>query len=352
MPTPTELPAHVGQLLGVTEAIERDALIAKVDAVQEQLAQFGLSAEEIADALIQGPLPEGVISTEKQPRSLVDWRSIELLRDGAHDCLAIIVPKSGVTVSLATATGQLLVRAWMIDRQVITHCLTPGILMAYVPKACSSPTFVKKLLANWSLTCQVDHSVTPAWVGQSQIVVGADSLILRTVAPSYNDLFVEMLYEPKVKWRFLSMYRVLEHGYLSSVFEGIKSTFLQNPKQSLTDALEALESELNQLTNLVESEDLTTHFEEFHDAFDAQKRGLNKYACAIDRSVEKSGWLKRSPKKWQKGVMLFYKLRCSIVHAGMGTPVYEGFDDAADCLNGLLVKCESVSLGFLHITVR
>lgn len=351
--TPTIfLPGHIGDQLGVQGAIDKEALVVKLEAAQEHLAPFGLSAEEIAEALFAGELPEGETNSEAQYRHLESWMSLALMRGGVYECWAVIVPKTGSSLTLATANGQFLVRAWMTESTVLTALSVPGSLISYVPKTCSNISFVKKVLANWSLSCQLHHTVVPAWVGHPQILVDADSLVLQQTGSSYDDLFVEMLYEPKVKWRFLSMYRVFEHGYLTAVLEGIKSTFLQNPKQTLSDGITSLESEVNQLTNLIERADLKTHFEEFHDAFDIQLQVNNRFAWAIKHALDKSGLLKRSPKKWEKGVMLFYKLRCSIVHAGMGTPFYEGFDDAADCINGLLAKTESACLGFLRIAVR
>jgi hypothetical protein len=346
------LPGHIGDLLGVTEAIERESLVVKLEDARDQLSPFGLSAEEIADALFEGVLPEGDTISVAQDRHLESWMSLALMRDGRHECWAVIVPRAGAPLSLATGTGQLLVRAWMTEVGVLSALSAPGTLISYVPKTCSNIPFVKKVLANWNLTCQVQHTIVPAWVGRTQVLVDTDSLVLQPKGSSYDDLFIEILYEPKVKWRFLSMYRVFEHGYLTAVLDTIKSAFLQNPKQSLADGLTQLESELNQLTNLIKLKDLQTHFEEFHDAFDVQLKDMNKYAWAIKSAVDRSGWLKQRPKKWELGVMLFYKLRCSIVHAGMNTPFYEGYDDAAACVNGLLAKTENACLGFLRISVK
>jgi hypothetical protein len=338
-----ELPSHVQGVLSTTSPIERDELFAKVEEAKDKLEAFGLSSEDVVKVLAGAePLDEGDIVIQLQGRVTDTCKSLDFLLDGVLECVCVYVPKkeSGL---LPTAAGEFLLKAWLRNEAV----LSDGLLVSGTVNV----SFIRDLIKDWALACQLleGDASPPAWVGQKQIIADSTSRVLRNNSPSkFNELFIEALCEIKPKWRFLSLYRILEHGYLTEVFESLSSSFFLDPKKSLADGLDALASELNQLSALVKSNSLDTDFDALHDVFANLKTAQNKYAWAIDYSLEK----RKVSSKWEKGVMIFYKVRCSIVHAGMGGPVYDAYPDARACMEQLLPLCESLCLKYLGLTIK
>lgn len=151
------------------------------------------------------------------------------------------------------------------------------------------------------------------------------------------------------KWRFLSFYRILENAYLSNIRQALLSDFEKNAKEAVESAKKKLASEPNQLVALADSADLSTGFQAFNTAFDALFAANNKYIVAVDRSAENEP-LYGSPDAYKKGIQRFYKIRCSIAHAGTSDVIYEQFTDANSAILGLLPTVEEIALKSLKIT--
>lgn len=148
------------------------------------------------------------------------------------------------------------------------------------------------------------------------------------------------------KWRTLSLYRVLENGYLNSVRDEFLRIFDKQPAKALKNAQESLASEPAQLVALAESKDLKTEFEVFSDIFDGlvdvNSANPNQFALAIDHELrtDKSP-LFGAQERFKKGISRLYKIRCAIAHAGTASIVYEQFEDAdiaADTLRDAIEK--------------
>ena len=148
----------------------------------------------------------------------------------------------------------------------------------------------------------------------------------------------------------MSLYRIFEHGYLSEVFETLKSAFFASPKDSLAAATLSLESELNQFLTLVQHTGLDNTFATLHDEFEKSRASGNRFAAALEHSFQQSGQLKSLKTKWQKGVLICYKIRCAIVHAGVSSLIFDAYADGPACLEAVLPACESAVLQFMGIS--
>ena len=159
--------------------------------------------------------------------------------------------------------------------------------------------------------------------------------------------------EIKPKWRYLSLYRILEHGYLSEVFHTLMTEFFSTPKDSLKKASDAVGSEFTQFMALAETGSLETDFQVLLDEFEKAKALPNQFAIKVDRSIQQGRELAgfTSPANWRRGVLVCYKIRNAIVHAGLPSPIFEAFPDGSECLEALLPTLELLTLKFLGITI-
>lgn len=351
-----DIPAHVQAALECGTQISEEELAGAAEATGFIQDVFGLSGQEFATSAIlamNGSVRFDVLTATRPTRT---WRYLELLKGGTAECAAICTPE--VTAGKpSTAAGQVLAAAWFSGQPVVTDAVVKDqIVVSSYASAGTPPKFSSRLVHEWADVCPLfdGSAVPPVWVSKSQIVIAAGARIDGTHNPAlrFDELFLEAISEVKTKWRFLSTYRVLEHGYLSEVFQTLQAEFFASPKESVSAALNSLESELKQFIALVEAASLKNQFEVFYDEFEKIKSGGNRFAVAIDRSLTtKGGQIKQVQGKWQKGVLIYYKMRCAIVHAGIASPMFDAYPDGSECLNALMPTCELLMLDFLGLSV-
>ncbi|NJA90145.1 hypothetical protein HCX48_13070 [Rhodocyclus tenuis] len=152
------------------------------------------------------------------------------------------------------------------------------------------------------------------------------------------------------KWRFLSLYRILENAYLRSIKEALLEEFDKDANKAVEDARKKLTSEINQLVNLMKSQKLDSQFIAFNDEFEKQLLQRNRYVTALDKTAElESGFGNRDVAV--KAVVRFYKMRCSIAHAGTSSVIYEQLPDANAAVIDLLPAVEAIVHGSLNISL-
>jgi hypothetical protein len=121
-------------------------------------------------------------------------------------------------------------------------------------------------------------------------------------------------------------------------------------RDKLIHAVAAVESELNQFISLADKGNLKQEFEYLFDAFENAQAVPNSFALAVDRSIQIGGQLKKWNFRWQHGVLVCYKTRSAIVHAGLSSPIFDAYPDGPACLDMLLPHLESIGLKYLKIT--
>lgn len=163
-------------------------------------------------------------------------------------------------------------------------------------------------------------------------------------------LFFEATSTNHPKWRFLSFYRILENAYLANIKRSLLNDFDANATGAVDSAKKKLQSEVNQLVSLMTDGNMESHFISFNSEFEVLLSNGNKYIIALDRSAHDDQLYGADVSK--KSVLRFYKMRCSIAHAGTSSVIYEKFDDAPLAITALLESVEAIALKSLSISIR
>lgn len=149
-----------------------------------------------------------------------------------------------------------------------------------------------------------------------------------------------------LKFRFLELYRVMEALFLGDVKTRLLAGFDAEPTLALNEALDALQSELKQITKLAEPhQDL---FEECWTILD-QLKNTNRFVGALFRRIDKKKL--NGHGRWQTGAALIYQIRCAVVHAGDKDMILDNFPDADVALQAVLPTVERTALRMLGITL-
>jgi len=152
------------------------------------------------------------------------------------------------------------------------------------------------------------------------------------------------------KWRFLSLYRILENAYLRNIREALLDDFDKDASKAVEEAKKKLSSEVNQLINLMKSRQLDAQFIAFNDEFENQLAQHNRYISALDKNAETDGNYGNKDVS-VKAVVRFYKMRCSIAHAGTSSVIYEQLPDANAATIALLPAVEAIAHRSLNISL-
>jgi hypothetical protein len=345
------IPPHIQVAFAIGEDASLEELENAVDGSPVPSSAFGLSTADFMAAV--SDLDESdVIDVSRLSRVPSQWRYLEVSTDGSRQSFGICTP-ANADVPI-THVGQAAVKAWFGEERMVENEQTvPGVLVRSVAQLSPLKDFARDLIETWAKLplFPEEFNVPPIWATRNQIIIPATSRILKSSYGSkYDSLLIEAVSEIKSKWRYLSLYRILEHGYLSEIFETLQAEFFQSPHESLDRAIKSVESELQQFTALAETASLKGAFESLFDEFQKAKAANNKFAWALDRSLAKSGQ-QQNRQKWQNGVLICYKIRNSIVHSGLSSPIFDAYQDSSDCLDVLLPTLEFISLSFLDVTV-
>jgi hypothetical protein len=156
-------------------------------------------------------------------------------------------------------------------------------------------------------------------------------------------LLAQAITESNPKWRCLSLYRILENAYLSNIKKQLDADFQKDAAKAVEIAAKSLKSELEQLFLLADNVGLANEFLLFNTAVETLIGVGNQFMIALDRSASTEVYY-RDPAQYKKGVLRFYKLRCSIAHAGTSSVFYEQFRDADTAAFALLSSIEKIAL--------
>jgi hypothetical protein len=268
-----------------------------------------------------------------------------------------------------TEAEKLIVKAWQLEKEVIEDSSTTG------PKLINN-----KVLVLWKkgeyedlseggrkvlyALLHASGSETPSvckemWWEQWKNATNLDLSDTCCILDNRDDkdlLLLKAAFEETIiKWRFLSLYRILERGYLKSILSKIQQEFMRSPQTTISDASQLLSNECSQFVGLVRDHDLRSFFEDFATDLDILSSGMNKYAIMLKRELSEDKLLSRQAfapgNKYVKGVLLCYKIRCSIVHAGASHLMFDEFSDADDALRSLLMPLGNAVMNYVGITM-
>ncbi len=143
------------------------------------------------------------------------------------------------------------------------------------------------------------------------------------------------------KWKFLSLYRILENSYLQNIKNSLVRDFDRDAAKAVEEAQKKLSSEVFQLIDLMKARGIEAEFMNFNSEFEKQITASNRYIIALDRSAKNDANY-GSKDLAVKGAVRFYKIRCSIAHAGTSSVIYEQLADANAAMVTLLPSVESI----------
>lgn len=347
------MPPHISAALDVVEPYSKASVADAADLSGFSGEVFGLSGEEFASALAEDR--KANYMTRRAPAVLKNWAFFEISSGTESRFRALVVPPNP-SGPPPTAAGEFLVESWVENRGlVVDRSLLEDVVVTCEESNSSSLVFYHQFSDAWivALAAFQDSVRPPKWLGANTIQIAPNARLLKGDIPElkFTNLLIEAISETKSKWRFLALYRIFEHGYLSEILLTIQQEFFRSPKETLDTCRNSVESEVRQFNALCISSKLEANFELFLDGFEKAKNSLNRYAFALDKSLNKDGQLGQLQGKAAKGVLICYKIRCSIVHSGLSAPIFEAYPDAADCLEMVLADLEMAALAFLGISV-
>ena len=192
-------------------------------------------------------------------------------------------------------------------------------------------------------------SIAPPSIAQS-----ATNIHIGSPTRHFSEVQARLVFEAASvshpKWRFLSLYRILENAYLRNIREALLDDFEKDASKAVEEAKKKLSSEVNQLINLMKSQQLDAQFLAFNVEFESQLAQHNRYVTALDKNAETDANYGNKDAA-VKAVVRFYKMRCSIAHAGTSSVIYEQLPDANAATIALLPAVEAIAYGSLNISL-
>jgi hypothetical protein len=282
------------------------------------------------------------------PHGLTQWvfHRINLGPDIVGQLLE--VPREEDTLGPPPTAGEkMFVRLFSQDQSVFEEVRKGGLLLASWTPARLSREVRDTLLASFgvSATPPAIPSSIP-WAQSVDIVLDPSSPFLQKGSLAAVKLMNRAFRQTEPRWKFLTLYQVLEHGFLLSILNALNSQFLQHPAQAINDAAEALKNDLTKFVELIKAHSLNSTFDELESNLKSIEL-TNRFAAALERQ-----WQKESSRVQgdQKGAFICYKIRCSIVHAG-DSLTYEAYTDAdaavilaLSCLEKAVIKYAGISV--------
>jgi hypothetical protein len=342
-----ELPMHVAASLGLSSAVELEQLREAIRLRAPGAGPlFSSDGGKYFVSIVETPeTVEIEIGEPLYPRAQWHYREVNL---DANRCARVVEVPSGEVADLPPVEAErLLLRAWMVSARVCTDSgqLRRNIVVIEWQPGLSEAIkeYVRGLVAVRPTTprghggCVWKTATIVDFRSGTRAFSHKEATLLRR-------LFVEACTEDVARWRFLSFYRILEHGYLESVLSGLTTRFYSEPKDALDSAQGAIKSEVEQLVRLVESHNLQAYFEEIWKINEWLIGNLNQFAILVKREADK----KQYADLYKRGVAICYQVRCAIVHAGYAV-VFDRSPGAEEALSLHLPELERAVVHFLGI---
>jgi hypothetical protein len=346
MDVPDDLYAAIGIERGLG-ADEIFGLLSGVPAPDWSPAMSEEGRRAIADRLSAGRCRTIARLSPSHPSTI--WRYGTIACDGQLIGEYLVCPASGIDYSdlPPTSSEDLIIDAWASG--VVSHPfhdnLTDIVLFRWIDHNIDQ-SVIDVLLTSMKMRPAPSHMpIVEHMSGKEHLSVTSDAKISK--GGVYPRLLQEALNESSPRWRILQLYRIFERGYLDHILEDLNKKFLLSPSSAISDAGEAIGSEYNQLVQLIEGENLNSHFEEIVRIWKYLKTNNNKFAYAIERSLDKRR--RNESNLARKGADILYAVRCAIAHAGSASIFYEQFLDAEAFVIRILPEVEAAVFSFMGI---
>jgi hypothetical protein len=340
--------------------VGRDELSALLEALNEESLPWFLKDSDTRADLCEAIFDERLrlpLSIAQMGSDPGEVRFVAVYELGAPIRSVLLLPAYFADVANVPSAGlSCVARSWPLHPELINvdgplSKVPDGLgqsifIFAHAPATGWDPANLSKTL--YSLAgVRFGGSSTPAdppkWMSQGRFEFQANGLGRHTSMLT-GGMLQEVLSETRIKWRFVSLYRIFESAYLVGLKEKITGDFLDRPSQVLSEASAALESELKTFQKLVETRQLEDFFESIRVFVDGDS--TNKFLSALKRPQRG----KKTPSGWRQGVSYTYRIRCAIVHGGQDDIVFDRYADGEAALKSLLDVLENAVLSLLGFT--
>jgi len=372
------IPTHISDVLGCSADLSEDDFRNYVDSLNGDRTPWFLAGEAAKEALVkaifQGDARLVAHAVPYELEDAPDARYYIATESGSYAYSLIYFGSScSSSDDFPTAALVELAGAWPGLPDVLTSAPDPGPAGNALPEVATpagvgeipvalrgralilrrgvaenSPSHLNihpVLLALAGLRVVVDPIRDPQWTECNSVELDASGLVHRPEMMSGN-LLQEALCETRPRWRFVALYRVFESAYLLAVRDAFMDTFFSNPKAATDKTKKALEAEVNQFEEVVKLHQLQSYFEAVTAEVDALP--ANEFLQAVRRDIAPPN---RPPVAWETGVAIIYKLRCSIVHAGQKSVIFDRYPDGNVALIALTPLLEKAVLALLGLRV-
>lgn len=345
------LPSHVALALGVNECDEMDTVVHGVNLLDRKVGPLiSDGAKECFNGLLQRLPVLTAVEVGDAVVEIGNWHFRTFECDGIESARVVEVPVSTTpNVSLTTSAEAVLVQAWLATDKLTdaNYQLRSNIVVfEWLPNVSDAIKVVIRAICGIKLP----GSSTPTartWAAAGSVAIRGTSRLLRHKdSELLRRLFCESATELIPRWRFLSLYRIIEHGYLENVFDDLSSRFFSEPKEALESASNALRSEVEQFVRLVEGHGLKFYFEEISRINDDLIVAQNHFAVLVDREAKRKNTYQEN---FKRGVAICYQIRCSIVHAGSHSVVFDKSPGGDAALLAHLPELEKAVAQFLGV---
>lgn len=243
---------------------------------------------------------------------------------------------------------------WHSDLFIADAALVPwrqamaGVALVACPKTIPHQVQLRRVLAALFALTHADLPKTRMNGSVLSTITDLSATIDDATSITKVRLLSDAMTEVNPKWRFLSFYRIVEHAYLNNIKQILLREFERDAKAAVKRAGDSLSSEPNQLVTLTESVNLRAEFAAFSAEVDSLLALGNQFMSQVDEGARGES-LYGAQDPYKKGIIRFYKLRCSIAHGGTSSVIFEEFSDANDAAIYLMKKVETIALKSLGI---
>lgn len=364
-----KLNSHILERLGLQTNCTEDELQGKLDGVA--VGSFNIFHSEASKSEILNIASNGCEDKVEilNPMYRIErWCYHKITNDTKEIAEVVHIPQyssDGTQAELSippTEAEKLLVRAWHLEKEVIEgvsadqdQLIDNKIIVLWrkggyetFPEGSKKALYALLHASVSEISSVCNEKWWEAWQQITNFNLSNECCLIDNKDKTALVLFKAAFGEIVIRWRFLSLYRILERGYLRSILQNINQEFMKSPKSTVNYASQRLDDEYSQFVGLVKAHQMDSFFEDFANCIESLSDSMNRYVIMLKREISENRLNKNT--KVENGVLQCYKVRCSIVHAGVGALVIDEFSDADDALRSLVVPLENAVIKYVGIT--
>lgn len=345
-----DLPEWVSRELGIEQAYDdEDSLRIRIEALGEKI--FGIFDVDDFVRAVEAP---AIFDVEFVPvMKCQPWRYAQVSFGGGAACEIVEIGNS-FEEEVPSNSLRLILQTWFAqeahDPRLLVTNRVSSVLLAWNVAVDFRKIGKDLVLALAGVEVPAIHLESGLTLQlASSIDLSTLSLIAREQSV-YCSLLQGVIRNKEPALRYLYLYRLFERAYLSDALEKLQREFFSDPKLAIKKVDNIVSNEKNSFLSLIEATSALPYFEQIEQLFAANHATLaNRFLYAVKQGAEADNDISYQ-EAWKRGCVLAYKVRCSIVHAGKSSPIFESFPDASAACLELNKKLMPAALAFLQLT--